>query len=72
MIDGGATCVHAAFAASAARWPARDLLDVLPETAGIYGIDPGPVSYRAAGERVERRPPDPGGIRGRASGDGAA
>lgn len=40
--------VHAAFAATAARWPDRAFLNVLPETADIYGITAGELTYGAA------------------------
>ncbi|WP_116087610.1 AMP-binding protein [Tropicimonas sp. IMCC34011] len=45
--------VSAAFSAAAERWAERPVLQVLPETAGIYGIAPGEMTYRAAAERVE-------------------
>jgi acyl-CoA synthetase (AMP-forming)/AMP-acid ligase II len=37
--------VATAFAASAARWPENPFLCVLPETAGIYGIASGEITY---------------------------
>ncbi|MHA6345308.1 AMP-binding protein [Roseivivax sp. CAU 1761] len=41
-----------AFAATARRWPERPVLNVLPETAEIYGIPAGEISYAAALARV--------------------
>ena len=32
---------------SARRWPERAVLDVMPETAKIYDVAPGPISYEA-------------------------
>ena len=45
--------VHAAFADAAARWPKRPMLNVLPATAGVYGIDAGPIAYGDAAQEVE-------------------
>jgi acyl-CoA synthetase (AMP-forming)/AMP-acid ligase II len=45
--------VFEAFAASAARWPARGFLNVLEETAQNYDIDAGEISYAQALSRVE-------------------
>ena len=45
MIAAGCPSVHAAFAASAARWPDRDMLSVLPETAKVYGIAAESIPY---------------------------
>lgn len=45
--------VYAAFAASAARYPDRDFLVVLPETAQIYGIDTQTLRYAEALARVD-------------------
>lgn len=42
-----ATTVAAAFAASVACYPDHSFLCVLPETAGIYGIAPGEITYAA-------------------------
>ncbi|MCB1341312.1 MAG: AMP-binding protein [Pseudooceanicola sp.] len=47
-----AASVHEAFAAVAARWPKRAFLNVLPETAEIYGISPGEMTYAAAAAEV--------------------
>ena len=44
--------VHAAFRATAARWPAHPFLQVLPETAAVYGIEAGEITYAAAAARV--------------------
>ena len=49
------TSVHQAFLQSAARWPNRPFLDVLPETAAIYGIPAGPITYAQAKTEVARR-----------------
>ena len=46
------TVAHA-FAQSAARFGARPILAVLPETAGIYGIAAGETSYAQAQERID-------------------
>lgn len=40
-----AKTVFASFADSAGRWPDRPFLNVLPETAEIYGIEAGEMSY---------------------------
>lgn len=50
-----AATVSGAFAAAAARWPDRPAFHVLPETAAIYGIDAGPVSYAEAQAGIESR-----------------
>ncbi len=47
--------VFAAFAAAASRWPERPFLNVLPETAAVYGIAPGELSYARAAKEVEAR-----------------
>ena len=44
--------VAAAFAAAAAAWPRQAFLAVLPETANVYGIDAGELSYADAQARV--------------------
>lgn len=44
----GLSSVHDAFASVAARWPERPLLNVLPATAAVYGIDSGEMTYGAA------------------------
>jgi acyl-CoA synthetase (AMP-forming)/AMP-acid ligase II len=44
--------VAAAFAASAARWPDRPFVAVLPETAAAYGIAAGELSYAQVQQRV--------------------
>jgi len=53
MIAPETETVHAAFAAAAARWPDREMLTILPETAGIYGIEAGALTYEAAGGQVD-------------------
>jgi acyl-CoA synthetase (AMP-forming)/AMP-acid ligase II len=42
------------FARSAERWPDRPMLSVLPETADIYGIDAGDITYADARHCVEK------------------
>lgn len=42
-----ASTVYDAIARTAARWPERPVLGVLPATAGVYGITPGEISYQA-------------------------
>jgi acyl-CoA synthetase (AMP-forming)/AMP-acid ligase II len=42
-----------AFDATARRWPERDFLNVLPETAEVYGIDAGTLTYADAQARVD-------------------
>ncbi len=44
--------VFAAFEQTAKQWPERDFLEVMPETARIYEIEPGAISYEAALKRV--------------------
>lgn len=46
--------VYEAFAQAAKRWPQRSFLNVLPETAAIYGIEPGEIRYGQAMAEVER------------------
>jgi acyl-CoA synthetase (AMP-forming)/AMP-acid ligase II len=48
-----ATTVYARFRETALRRGDAGFLNVLPETAEIYGITPGEISYRAMLERVE-------------------
>lgn len=58
MIAADIETVDRAFAAAAERWPGRDFLQVLPETADIYGIEAGVTSYASAvaevGELTQR------------------
>ena len=49
-----ATTVHGAFAATAARVPDRPFLNVLPETAAVYGIEPDEITYARAAAQVDR------------------
>ncbi len=49
-----ATTVHGAFADAAARWPDRPFLNVLPETAAVYGIVAGEITYAQAAAEVDR------------------
>ncbi|WP_048646950.1 AMP-binding protein [Nitratireductor soli] len=46
--------VFAAFEASARNWPQRPFLNVMQETADIYGIPAGEILYGAALEDIER------------------
>ncbi|MEP4012611.1 MAG: AMP-binding protein, partial [Sulfitobacter sp.] len=52
MIAPEIETVYAAFQDTAARHPNRAFLNVLPETAEIYGIAAGEVSYAAAAREV--------------------
>ncbi|MGR3628476.1 MAG: AMP-binding protein, partial [Sulfitobacter sp.] len=52
MIAPEIETVYAAFEDAAARHPNRAFLNVLPETAEIYGIAAGEVSYAAAAREV--------------------
>ncbi|WP_372891611.1 AMP-binding protein, partial [Rhodosalinus sp.] len=54
MIDAGVETVHGAFAAAAARWPNRGFLHVVPETAEVYGIAAGEITYAEAAAEVDR------------------
>ena len=45
--------VATAFAAAAEWWPERPFLAVLPETAAIYGIAAGELTYREASQRID-------------------
>jgi acyl-CoA synthetase (AMP-forming)/AMP-acid ligase II len=47
-----ADTVHGAFSDAAARWPDRPFLNVLPETADIYGIDAGEITFAQAAAEV--------------------
>ncbi len=49
-----ALTVASAFDTAAERWPQRPFLNVLEETAGIYGIEAGEVTYAAARAEVDR------------------
>ena len=46
--------LEAAFRASVARAPMSDVLDVLPETAAVYGIAAGPWTYARMAAEVDR------------------
>lgn len=46
--------VYEAFRRSVDTWPDQPCVCVLPETAAIYGIEPGETSYREAAAIVER------------------
>ncbi len=45
--------VYAAFREAVARWPDNPFLQTLPETAEIYGIDAGEITYAQAAARVD-------------------
>ncbi|MGB7318968.1 MAG: AMP-binding protein [Planktotalea sp.] len=47
-----ADTVYGAFTDSASRWPERPFLNVLPETAQIYGIEAGEITYGEAQARI--------------------
>ncbi|MCC5999722.1 MAG: AMP-binding protein [Pararhodobacter sp.] len=49
-----ARTVHGAFAATAARCPNRPFLNVLPETAAVYGIPAGEMTYAEAVAETDR------------------
>jgi len=46
--------VHAAFTATAARFPDQPFLHILPSVAAAYGIDAGEITYAAAGAAIAR------------------
>lgn len=48
-----ADTVHGAFEDSSARWPDRPFLNVLPETAAIYGIEAGEITFAEAQIQVQ-------------------
>ncbi|MBV6305500.1 AMP-binding protein [Candidimonas humi] len=45
--------VYRAYAHTAAQWPKQPFLCVMPETAGIYGIEAGEILYRPFLERID-------------------
>jgi acyl-CoA synthetase (AMP-forming)/AMP-acid ligase II len=47
--------IHESFAATVAAYPDRPFLNVLPETAEIYGIDAGEITYAAMNEKIEQK-----------------
>lgn len=47
--------VFEVFAQAAARWPDRPMVQVLPETAGIYGIAAGEINYADALREVSEK-----------------
>lgn len=53
MIRDDHQTVYEVFAEAAERYARRPLLNVLPATAGLYGIKEGEISFAAARERVE-------------------
>lgn len=54
MINAGVRSVYEAFAEVSARCPSRPMLNVLPATAGIYGIADGEITYADASARVSK------------------
>ena len=48
-----AATVYQAFRESVAIWPSHPFLSVLPETADIYGIEAGEITYADASARIE-------------------
>jgi len=48
-----ASTVHQAFYEAAVRWAKQPFLCILPETAGIYGVEAGEFGYAETFERVE-------------------
>ena len=52
MIDAGTQTIWQAFAATAGRYPDRAMFNVLQETADIYGIPAGELSYRQVQTQV--------------------
>ena len=52
MIAADTPSVFAAFTATATRWPERPFLNVLPETAAIYDIEAGEITYAQAQTQV--------------------
>ena len=52
MIAPDIQTVHAAFSATASAWPDRPMLNVLPETAAIYDISAGELTYGDARAQV--------------------
>ncbi len=50
--DAGLASVADAFERAAQRWPGADFVDVLPETAAVYGIGAGAVSYAQMQARI--------------------
>ena len=52
MIPPHILTVRTAFEAAASQWPDRPFLNVLPETAEVYGIEAGEITYGLAQEKV--------------------
>ena len=44
--------IHDAFLSAARTWPERPMLNVLPATADVYGIDAGEITYGAAEAKI--------------------
>jgi len=50
--DAGLASVAQAFEQAAGRWPEAEFVDVLPETAAVYGIPAGAITYAALQARI--------------------
>ena len=50
--DAGLASVAQAFERAAERWPEAEFVDVLPETAAVYGIPAGAITYAALQARI--------------------
>ncbi len=44
--------VYKAFKEAARSWPEQPFLDIIPETASAYGIEPGETTYRSAAAQI--------------------
>lgn len=55
MTDTTVVSVFGALASAAGRWPDRACLNVLPDTAARYGLEPGETSFATLTHRVEAR-----------------
>lgn len=53
MIPADTQTVSEVFASACARYGDRPMLNVLPATAQVYGIEPGEITYAQAASRVE-------------------
>lgn len=53
MIDAEVSSVYEAFAATAEKYPARPVLNIMPTTAEVYSIEAGEISYGTALSKVD-------------------
>lgn len=53
MSNATPTSVYTAFSATAARYPTRPALNVLPATSEVYSITPGEISYQTALSEID-------------------